>query len=380
MKVSSTSLEGLFVAGPSRPKPLGVSQEIQVESFSSSRLRELAKAYIEDVHVLHPMFEEPWKMCEEFIENYSDSVATTRSFMPSLGNATVLLLLALGSCKPISDGTKHSGVLPGIVYHSYARAILASNREKHDISVAQVMTLTALYENQIGMIQESYASVSYAYRIYTDLRNHAGFSRDASAVQKQNTSLSEETKRSFWICQDLARGINVCLSIVSADPVRTSGCDMFPGEGPEEGPAMFLATRVLLRKTFDEVQKLAPTENTATGRVDDDDLEHLMNFANSQLELLEFWRSVLPSQLAWEDEELPSTDPLMASLRAEYYNDRVKLLRPYLGIIRNCECFNVAVDRPPAGQRKLFGVALDWVNSALSSIIALDRIGTSYDG
>jgi hypothetical protein len=171
MKVPSTSLEGLFVAGPSRPKPLGVSQEIHVESFSSSRLRELAKAYIEDVHVLHPMFEEPWKMCEEFIENYSDSVATTRSIMPSPGNATVLLLLALGSCKPISDGTKHSGVLPGIVYHSYARAILASNREKHDISVVQVMTLTALYENQIGMLQESYASVSYAYRIYTDLCN-----------------------------------------------------------------------------------------------------------------------------------------------------------------------------------------------------------------
>jgi hypothetical protein len=135
MKVPSTSLEGLFVAGPSRPKPLGVSQEIQVESFSSSRLRELAKAYIEDVHILHPMFEEPWKICEEFIENYSDSV------------------------------------LPGIVYHSYARAILASNREKHDISVAQVITLTALYENQIGMLQESYASVSYAYRIYTDLCN-----------------------------------------------------------------------------------------------------------------------------------------------------------------------------------------------------------------
>ena len=171
MKVPSTSLEGLFVAGPSRPKPLGVSQEIHVESFSSSRLRELAKAYIEDVHVLHPMFEEPWKMCEEFIENYSDSAATTGSIMSSLKNAIVLLVFALGSCKPISDGTKHSGVLPGMVYHSYAQTILASKREKHDTSVAQAMTLAALYENQIGMLQESCASVSYAHRIYTDLRN-----------------------------------------------------------------------------------------------------------------------------------------------------------------------------------------------------------------
>ena len=171
MKIRPTSLEGLFVAGPSRPKPLGVSQEIHAESFSSSRLRELTKAYIEDVHVLHPMFEEPWKMCEEFIENYSDSAATTGSIMSSLKNAIVLLLFALGSCKPISDGTKHSGVLPGMVYHSYAQTILASKRKKYDISVAQAMTLAALYENQIGMLQESYASVSYAYRIYTDLRN-----------------------------------------------------------------------------------------------------------------------------------------------------------------------------------------------------------------
>jgi hypothetical protein len=175
-------------------------------------------------------------------------------------------------------------------------------------------------------------------------------------------------------------GINACLSIVSADPVRTLGRDIFPGESPEEGPAMVLATRVLLRKTFDEVKKLAPTKDTAMGRIDEDDLVHLMSFANTQLEFLECWRSVLPSQLAWEDKELPSTDPLMASLRAEYYNNRVNLLRPYLEIIRNCECFNVAVDRPSAGQRKLFGVALDWVNSALSSIIAFDRIGTRYDG
>lgn len=63
---------------------------------------------------------------------------------------------------------------------------------------------------------------------------------------------------------------------------------MFPGESSEEGPAMFLVTRVLLRKTFDEVQKLAPTENTATRRVNKDDLEHLMSFANSQLKFLEY--------------------------------------------------------------------------------------------
>ena len=136
-----------------------------MESFSSSRLRELSKAYIEDVHVLHPMFKKPWKMCEEFIENYSDSVATTRSIIPSLGNATVLLLLALGSCKSISDGTE----LPGMAYYSYAKDILACKREEMSFALAQTMTLAALYTNQFGMLRESWMNISCAYRIYMDL-------------------------------------------------------------------------------------------------------------------------------------------------------------------------------------------------------------------
>ena len=59
IKIRPTSLSRLSVASPSQLKPLRVSQEIYVESFSSSRLRELSKAYIKDVHVLHPMFEKP---------------------------------------------------------------------------------------------------------------------------------------------------------------------------------------------------------------------------------------------------------------------------------------------------------------------------------
>jgi hypothetical protein len=58
IKVPSTSLKRLFVAGSSRPKPLRVSKDIHVESFSSLRLRELTKAYIKDMHVLHPIFKE----------------------------------------------------------------------------------------------------------------------------------------------------------------------------------------------------------------------------------------------------------------------------------------------------------------------------------
>ena len=167
----SKSPGGLPVAGSLHYPSLEVSQQTHMECFSPRKLRQLSEAYIEDVHILHPIFDAPEEMCHVFIEEYGYNVATTGSIMPSLKNAIVLLLLALGSCKPISDGTKHSGVLPGMVYHSYAQAILASKREKHDISVAQAMTLAALYENQIGMLQESCASVSYAYRIYTDLRN-----------------------------------------------------------------------------------------------------------------------------------------------------------------------------------------------------------------
>jgi hypothetical protein len=154
---------------------------------------------------------------------------------------------------------------------------------------------------------------------------------------------------------------------------------MLPEESLEEGPEMVYATRVLLRKILDEVQKLAPTDLATTGKSDEEVLEYLSNAASCQVKILENWRSVLPSHLAWEHTELPSTDPLRASLRAEYHSGITTLLRPYLEIVRDCECFSATMDKPSAGQGGLIGVIHSWVQAAVASIIAFDRIGAGTD-
>jgi hypothetical protein len=154
---------------------------------------------------------------------------------------------------------------------------------------------------------------------------------------------------------------------------------MFPGESLKEGPETVYATRILLRKYLDGAQKNPPT-GFATGEgLDEEDLECLTETASCQVEILEDWRSELPSHLGWEDKEPPSTDPLMASLRAEYYNGMATLLRPYLEIVRDCECFPLTTDELSAGQRGLIEVVHLWVQSALASVIAFDRIGAVAD-
>jgi hypothetical protein len=165
----SRSLGGLPVAGPLRHQSLEVSQQTHTEFFSSQKLRELSEAYIQNVHILHPMFDAPEKMCHVFIEQYGDNAAIPGSVIPSLRNANVLLLLALGSFKSISDDTKCSSTIPGMVYYSYVQGILARKCEENSFALAQTKTLAALYNNQIGMLRESWGNISCAHRIYKNL-------------------------------------------------------------------------------------------------------------------------------------------------------------------------------------------------------------------
>lgn len=169
-KEPSRSLGQLLIAGSLHLKSLEVDQETQKTLFSSQKLRELSEAYIGKVHILHPMFDAPRKMCDGFIEEYSDTATERRdSITPCLHNANILLLLALGSCGSIRDGSRHPGVLPGMEYYSYAQGILAREREANSVALAQTMTLAALYTSQFGMLCESSENIGCAYRIYMDL-------------------------------------------------------------------------------------------------------------------------------------------------------------------------------------------------------------------
>ena len=156
----------------SQYKSLEISRENPAELFSSQKLRELCVSYMENVHVLHPIFDRPREMCEAFIEEYGDTATARKDWIiPSLHDAKVLLFLALGSCKQFSGGPMPSGIIPGMAYYSCAQVIIAKKREEHSTCLAQAMTLAALYNNQIGKLGESWVDIICAYRIYTNHGN-----------------------------------------------------------------------------------------------------------------------------------------------------------------------------------------------------------------
>ncbi|RMZ71824.1 c6 zinc finger domain-containing [Pyrenophora seminiperda CCB06] len=372
LKEPSTSPRERVSPGPLQRGSLDITPENRKELFSFQKLQELCDSYMENVHIMHPIFDRPRKMFEDFITEYSnDAWVRMDSITPCTRNAIVLLFFALGSSKFISEGLYRCSGTPGMAYYSLARSILARKCQDHSTSLAQAMTLAALYTNQIGMLPESWVDVSHAYRMYTNL------GEDPS----QNMPISEEAKRGFWICQELAQsasssssgGTNASLNFVSAGFVPISRSNMLPTESPGECPVMVYETRVLLRTLLDSIRKLTPTQLFQTTRITQEDLQYLTNAATTQTRLLENWRSVLPSRLTWEDGEPPSTDPLIASLRAEYYNGLTKLLRPYLGIVRNCD--TTALDKLSVCQQGFIKVVLTWVQSALSNLIVYDRIG-----
>jgi hypothetical protein len=147
------------------------------------------------------------------------------------------------------------------------------------------------------------------------------------------------------------------------------------GESSEEGPAMFYVIRVQLWNILEKAQARYPTDLATPRSIDDEGLEYITDFANSQIEMFRYWKShLLLPHLRWEDEEPPSTDLLMASLRAEYYKSITRLLQPYLKILRSCGCLTGTVAKSSA-RGGFIGVVRSWVQAALSSIVPFDRIG-----
>ena len=123
--------------------------------------------------------------------------------------------------------------------------------------------------------------------------------------------------------------------------------------------------------------------------------------ALTHVEILENWRGMLSPELAWSDEDYPSTDLNIARVRAKYYGGLYMMLRPYLKLASHVLEF----PPPPPGttgasqqnspsaygpsasnryvamveltddQHKIIGVASKCINSAIRSTIAFDRVG-----
>lgn len=146
--------------------PLDPERDHGTQAFLPKELHRLSQSYVKNVQVLYPFFDEPQEMCNEFI---SDPVVRRGIIMPSLRNAHVLLIFALGSCHFITNNTRSPSILPGEVYYSHTKAILRYAIGECNTHVAQALTLAALYTNQNGMLQDSLAHLCNACDIYKDV-------------------------------------------------------------------------------------------------------------------------------------------------------------------------------------------------------------------
>lgn len=146
--------------------PLDLGQESGAKSFSREELHQLSKSYIEHAHPLHPFFDKPQHMCNEFINN---PFLQRGIINPCLRNVHVLFFFALGSCQSVAKNTCRSSTMPGIAYYSCAKAILKYKLGERNIPVAQALTLAALYMNQNGMLHDSLTYLYNARDIYIDV-------------------------------------------------------------------------------------------------------------------------------------------------------------------------------------------------------------------
>jgi hypothetical protein len=129
--------------------------------------------------------------------------------------------------------------------------------------------------------------------------------------------------------------------------------------------------------------------------------KEVAHHALTHKEILEGWRKLLTPELAWSDDEYPSTDLNIARVRAKYYGGLYMMLRPYLKLASHTLEFpppppgttgatqnnspspygnaasnrNVQMVDLSEDQHKIIKIACQCINAAIRSTIAFDRVG-----
>lgn len=179
----------------------------------------------------------------------------------------------------------------------------------------------------------------------------------------------------------LSSGINNCCSLISSNPFPDHWNTLLPEGSEGQFSESVYWTRVSLRILLNALRDFARPHFPTTREIDEKDLCALEELANRQIAMLEVWRKNLTSQLTWNGTEPPSTDPLLASLRAEFSEGMAELLRPYLDIMRYAlhSTVHSTENELSEGQQGILRVLLYWEKYALSSFVSFDRVGAASD-
>jgi hypothetical protein len=154
--------------------------------------------------------------------------------------------------------------------------------------------------------------------------------------------------------------------------------------GPRNDLIMALySTQTFLRVTLNEAHNVL---YGPSGRMSFDpaNVQEVAFHVRQRVNVLEEWRKLLSPELAWSDDEYPSTDLNIARVRAKYYGGLYMVLRPYLKLVSH------ALEFPPQplgstgdsqvvelseDQQNIIKHACQCIDSAIRSTIAFDRVG-----
>ncbi|KAF5844096.1 hypothetical protein GGP41_001459 [Bipolaris sorokiniana] len=271
----------------------------------------------------------------------------------SFENAQALLFLAIGSCFPDAEYTGDSDSRPGIIYYDLAQYILKRKFRDRSIASAKTSTLAAIYTSQNGMLSSSLIHLYAAHSIYADVVKSKQLDREKMPLRGSNE------KR--WDIPDSCKST------------------LFPGKTVEEPDYHVFWTRVMLQMVLKVAKRIPPPDFASIESFDD---EHLCAFTSSaefKINIMEQWRSSIIPQLAWNDQDPPSTIHSMASLRVEFYGGVAALLLPYMKFLKFVDRIEVSGKELSKGQQGIIHVIYQWKKYALYNITAFDCIG-AVDG
>ncbi|EOA85329.1 uncharacterized protein SETTUDRAFT_137903 [Exserohilum turcica Et28A] len=319
-------------------------------------------------------------------------------------------------------------ILPGMAYYAYATDILGNQQGGNTTAHAQAMLLAALYLSQFARVLESWSWINNACRIalvlikadYTKLLR-------VNNEKRQFWSPKERYRLNlvmcvYWTALQLESDILAEMSTLPPSGISAHQSDIMYPEGVNEtwlqedsssaqqedvtaGPRNDLMMKLYSTQTFLRVI-LNVAHNALygpSGRMsfDPTSVKEVAYHALTHVGVLENWRKLLSPELAWSDDEYPSTDLNIARVRAKYYGGLYMMLRPYLKLASHVLEFpppppgstgasqhnssspygqpltnrNVQMVELSEDQQKIIKVACQCINSAIHSTIAFDRVG-----
>lgn len=153
--------------------------------------------------------------------------------------------------------------------------------------------------------------------------------------------------------------------------------------GPGQGLMMKLYTTQTFLRVVLNVAHNALYGPSGRMSFDPTSFKEVAHHALTHKEILEGWRKLLTPELAWSDDDYPSTDLNIARVRAKYYGGLYMMLRPYLKLASH----TLEFPHPPPGttgatdyilsedQQNIIKIACQCINAAIRSTIAFDRVG-----